>query len=105
MSIALKMSIKSGAKVAIYLETLSCSPRFFIFYAEFCPFVIRSIQHNSAFSVHLTHTFRGFHLISGFHLHRASQHLRNLYAELLHTSCTTARAVACGLQCKDRQKI
>ena len=85
------MSIKSGAKVAIYLETQSRSPRFFIFYAEFCSFVIRSIQYNSAFSVHLTHTFRGFRLIGGLHLHRASQHLLHLYAELLHTLCTTAR--------------
>ena len=89
MSIALKMSIISGAKVAIYLETQSRSPRFFIFYAEFCSFVIRSVQHKSAFSVHLTHMFRGFRLIGGLHLHRASQHLLHLYAELLHTSCTT----------------
>ncbi len=72
MSIALMMSIKSGAKLVISSENYKHSSRFFIFYADFCYFVVRIIQHNQTFSIHLPHAFCGFVLVISLYFHNAA---------------------------------
>ena len=63
------MSIKSGAKIVISSENYKHSLRFFIFHAKFSTFVIRIIQHNLAFSIHLPYSFSSGFLVGSLHFY------------------------------------
>ncbi len=57
----------------LFLKT-SLIALIFHLYAYFCSFVIRIIQHNLAFPVHLSNSLQGGTFVCGLYLYDATQH-------------------------------